>query len=78
MTTESWHISVVIPARNEEDLLASCLESVLEARAELSAATSFDLVVVGCGQYFLLLALHTHAAHTTHTGGGPNEHNLSR
>ncbi len=46
MTTDSWHISVVIPARNEEDLLASCLESVLEARAELSAATSFDLVVV--------------------------------
>jgi glycosyltransferase involved in cell wall biosynthesis len=41
----SWHVSVIIPARNEEKLLPRCLASVLEARHHLPANTSCDIVV---------------------------------
>jgi glycosyltransferase involved in cell wall biosynthesis len=40
-----WHICVLIPARNEEELLPQCLRSVLEARKRLSSTTSCDIVV---------------------------------
>jgi glycosyltransferase involved in cell wall biosynthesis len=40
-----WHISVLIPARDEEDLLPRCLRSVLEARSALPVGTSCDVIV---------------------------------
>jgi glycosyltransferase involved in cell wall biosynthesis len=40
-----WHMCVLIPARNEEELLPECLMSVLEARKQLSSTTSCDIVV---------------------------------
>jgi glycosyltransferase involved in cell wall biosynthesis len=40
-----WHMCVIIPARNEEELLPRCLNSVLEARKQLSSTTSCDIVV---------------------------------
>jgi cellulose synthase/poly-beta-1,6-N-acetylglucosamine synthase-like glycosyltransferase len=40
------HISVLIPARNEETLLPRCLRSVLRAIAELPATVTADVVVV--------------------------------
>jgi cellulose synthase/poly-beta-1,6-N-acetylglucosamine synthase-like glycosyltransferase len=43
--TDAWHISVLIPARDEEDLLPRCLRSVLEARSALPAGTSCDVIV---------------------------------
>jgi glycosyltransferase involved in cell wall biosynthesis len=43
--TDWWHISVLIPARDEEELLPRCLRSVLEARAALPAGTSCDVIV---------------------------------
>jgi len=43
--TNRWHISVLIPARDEEDLLPRCLESVLEARASVLRMASCDVVV---------------------------------
>lgn len=41
----AWHICVLIPARNEEELLPQCLHSVLEARKQISPTTSCDIVV---------------------------------
>jgi glycosyltransferase involved in cell wall biosynthesis len=44
--TQAWHICVLIPARNEEELLPRCLASVLEARARLPARVTCDIVIV--------------------------------
>jgi glycosyltransferase involved in cell wall biosynthesis len=40
-----WHIAVLIPARNEEELLPRCIDSVLEACLHLPAEVTFDVVV---------------------------------
>ena len=45
MITDPWHVSVLIPARDEEDLLPRCLESVLEARAALAGMATCDVIV---------------------------------
>ncbi len=42
----SWHIAVLVPARNEEALLARCLRSVMAAGALLPPGTTLDIVVV--------------------------------
>lgn len=42
----SWHIVVLIPARNEEVLLPRCLRSVLEAGALLPVGVTSDVIVV--------------------------------
>lgn len=41
-----WHMAVLIPARNEEQLLPRCLRSVLRAIAMLPSAITTDIVVV--------------------------------
>jgi glycosyltransferase involved in cell wall biosynthesis len=43
--SKRWHISVLIPARNEQELLPRCLESVLAARSALPRNASCDIVV---------------------------------
>jgi glycosyltransferase involved in cell wall biosynthesis len=43
--TDRWHISVLIPARDEEELLPRCLQSVLEARESLTGIATCDVVV---------------------------------
>ena len=40
-----WHICVLIPARNEEELLPRCLRSVLHARSKLPPEITCDIVV---------------------------------
>lgn len=45
MSETSWHVGVVIPARNEEALLERCLDSVFAAGALLPASTTWDIVV---------------------------------
>jgi len=45
MTTDPWHVSVLIPARDEEDLLPRCLQSVLVAREALLDKATCDIVV---------------------------------
>ncbi len=45
MTMEPWHVSVLIPARDEESLLPRCLESVLAAREAVLEAATCDVVV---------------------------------
>ena len=40
-----WHICVLIPARNEEELLARCLHSVLDACSKLPPHITWDVVV---------------------------------
>jgi glycosyltransferase involved in cell wall biosynthesis len=45
MSRKPWHIGVLIPARNEEDLLPRCLRSVLAACLLLPADVTFDIVV---------------------------------
>ena len=45
MIRDPWHVSVLIPARDEEDLLPRCLESVLEARAALRRWETCDVIV---------------------------------
>lgn len=42
----SWHIAVLIPARNEEVLLPRCLQSVLQAAALLPHGVTSDVIVV--------------------------------
>jgi glycosyltransferase involved in cell wall biosynthesis len=46
MTPTPWHICVLIPARNEEELLPRCLRSVLRACSALPANVTYDVVVV--------------------------------
>ena len=41
-----WHVSVLIPARNEEELLPRCLRSVKSSISLLPGAVTCDLVVV--------------------------------
>lgn len=45
MTKPAWHLCVLIPACNEEELLPRCLASVLRAREELPAGVTMDVVV---------------------------------
>lgn len=45
MTGASWHVCVLIPACNEQDLLPRCLRSVLRARAGLPKSVTADIVV---------------------------------
>jgi cellulose synthase/poly-beta-1,6-N-acetylglucosamine synthase-like glycosyltransferase len=46
MKRNDWHIGVLIPARNEEELLPRCLRSVLRARAALPPDVTCDIVTV--------------------------------
>ena len=46
MTANSWHICVLIPARNEEELLPRCLHSVVKACSVLPQNVTYDVVVV--------------------------------
>ena len=41
-----WHIAIVIPARDEEELLPRCLRSVQNARRMLPSHLTSDLIVV--------------------------------
>ena len=45
MSPSPWHMSVLIPARNEEQLLPRCLRSVLAARSLLPAKITCDVIV---------------------------------
>jgi glycosyltransferase involved in cell wall biosynthesis len=46
MIEASWHIGVLVPARNEESLLPRCIASLLAARAMLPDDATCDIVVV--------------------------------
>ena len=42
----AWHIAIVIPARDEQEMLPRCLRSVQNARQALPAHVTTDLIVV--------------------------------
>jgi glycosyltransferase involved in cell wall biosynthesis len=46
MSNHPWHVSVLIPACNEEELLPRCIQSVLDATAMLPDPMTHDVVVV--------------------------------
>ncbi len=46
MTIGKWHVAVLIPARDEEELLIRCLRSVQEARFCLPDGVTSDLILV--------------------------------
>ncbi len=46
MIDQPWHVSVLIPARDEEALLPRCLRSVLAATAFLPKHVTSDIIVV--------------------------------
>jgi glycosyltransferase involved in cell wall biosynthesis len=41
-----WHVAIVIPARDEQELLPRCLRSVQDARRMLPSHVTSDLIVV--------------------------------
>ncbi len=43
---QPWHVCVLIPARDEEDLVSRCLLSVLEAKRGLGSLATVDIVMV--------------------------------
>lgn len=44
--TDRWHIAVLIPAKNEEDLLPRCLQSVMAACSAVAPYASTDIILV--------------------------------
>jgi cellulose synthase/poly-beta-1,6-N-acetylglucosamine synthase-like glycosyltransferase len=46
MSLAQWHIAVLVPARDEEQLLPRCLRSVLEACRRLPNGVMSDIVIV--------------------------------
>ena len=51
MRRRGWHISVLIPACNEEELLPRCLLSIQQARQNLPGTVTSDVIVVSdCSQ----------------------------
>lgn len=51
MRRRGWHISVLVPARNEEELLPRCLFSIQQARQNLPGTVTSDVIVVSdCSQ----------------------------
>jgi cellulose synthase/poly-beta-1,6-N-acetylglucosamine synthase-like glycosyltransferase len=46
MRLAKWHIAVLIPARDEDQLLPRCLRSVLEACRRLPEGVTSDIVIV--------------------------------
>jgi glycosyltransferase involved in cell wall biosynthesis len=46
MSLVKWHIAVLIPARDEEQLLPRCLRSVLEACRRLPKGVTSDIAIV--------------------------------
>jgi glycosyltransferase involved in cell wall biosynthesis len=45
MKSQPWHIAVLVPARNEEQLLPRCLASIVAAVAQLPAGVTADVVI---------------------------------
>ena len=45
MISDPWHVSVLIPARNEEKLLPRCLESVFASLSLLPRCVTTDVIV---------------------------------
>lgn len=46
VTADTWHIAVLIPARDEEALLPHCLRSVRAACAALPGGVTSDIIVI--------------------------------
>ena len=46
MSSEAWHLAILIPARDEEHLIGRCLRSLVEARRLLPSEVSCDIIVV--------------------------------
>ena len=45
MSQVPWHVCVLVPARNEENLLPRCLTSILASCAKLPSDVTYDIVV---------------------------------
>ncbi len=45
MSGPSWHVCVLVPARDEEEHLPRCLQSILAACSALPSESSYDIVV---------------------------------
>ena len=57
----AWHVSILIPARNEEALLPRCLRSVENARLALPESITSDLVIVSDSSYDRTMQIATEA-----------------
>ncbi len=65
----AWHVSILIPARNEEVLLPRCLRSIEAARLALPDGVTSDLILISDGSLDRTQQIASEALHSSRFPG---------